>query len=146
MKVELSGLHRHILAIRLQAVEEVIASIRRAFNGRPEDGMLLKYIDPVPESAYPQLRAVVAKLEERLNRLADELGLPSSEHSLRRDLLGQLNICWADLGDARSQALAGYSQVPPEAAAYLDPQIMELCRLLMQAISVLTKNDEQNQG
>jgi hypothetical protein len=143
-KVELSGLHRQVLAIRLRSVEEVITSIRQALNGPPEDGLLVKYTDPVPESVHPLLQALAAKLEDHLKRLVEELGLPYSQHSLQRELVGQLSICWATLGDTRPRALAAYGQVPSEAAAYLAPEIEELCRLVLQTSAVLTKDDQES--
>jgi hypothetical protein len=145
-EVELSGTHRRVLTIRLRAVEEAIAAIRQTFNGRPEDGMLLTYAEPVTESAYPQLQALAAQLEERLKRVVEALELQPSQRSLRRELLGQLNICWVDVEDARPEALTGYGELSPEAAAYLDVEIRQLCRLLMQAIGVLTRDAEQSQN
>jgi hypothetical protein len=143
--VEMSGLHKQILAVRLRAVEEVITSIRQAFNDPPEDGVLIKYADPILESAYLKLQPLVAELELRLERIVADLELLPKEHSVRRDVIGQLNGCWEALGDARPQALAGYGEMSPEAAAYLDPEIRELCRFVLRAVTVLTGDDEKSQ-
>lgn len=139
--IELSQLHRRVLAVRLRAVEEAIFSIRQALEGERVSGILIERVDPVPESSRAALEEIASELEARLKQLADELQLEPHQHSLRRDLVGRLNACWETLEDTRPRAMSGYGQMSPEAAAYLDPKISELCRLVLGAISILAKFD-----
>ncbi|MBI3949480.1 MAG: hypothetical protein HY314_03390 [Acidobacteria bacterium] len=92
-KYELNGSHRRVLAIRLRAVGEVVTSIRQAFDRRPDGGLLLKHIDPVPGelAAYlnPQLEKLDLLLAEAIRLIESTLSAgdgrqPTSEAKLRQ--------------------------------------------------------------
>jgi len=80
-----------------------------------------------------RLAALVGEAKSELRHLIDDLDLHPAEVSISRLLLAHLTLGSNNLTEATSRYLRASGPVPAELAAYLDPRLEKLDRLLAEA-------------
>jgi hypothetical protein len=117
---------RHI-AVALAALEKLLAELRERLERGPTDLRLTHYDDAIGAGEAPSLLPAVCAVEKHLRKMADELGLPVQNEPVRRAVAVGLEVASINLYECRPDSgLAGYGQVAPATADYLEREIPKL--------------------
>jgi hypothetical protein len=128
---------RHI-AVALAALEKHLAELRERLERGPVDLRLTHYEDGINASEAPSLLPAFRAAETQLQKLADELGLPVQNEPVRRAVAVGLEVASINLYECRPDSgLAGYGQVAPATADYLEREIPKLDAAVRSLIVLL---------
>jgi len=87
--------------------------------------------------------AVTRRIDEALQLIADlgqQWKLAARSQSLRQTLIGTLSVTWADLQDAKAQALRRYGETDPRLGGTLDPPIDHIADILLAICRTVGEN------
>ena len=128
---------RHI-AVALAALEKHLAELRERLERGPADLRLTHYEDDISTGEAPSLLPAVRAAEKQLRKMADELGLPVQNEPVRRAVAVGLEVASINLYECRPDSgLAGYGQVAPATADYLECEIPKLDAAVRSLIVLL---------
>jgi len=132
-RFELTKPHQNVLEIRMWSLERLLKRVKEVLADPPPDEWLTEYVEPLPEAIRGRLAALVGEAENKLRQLIGDLDLHPTEVSISRLLLAHLTLGSNNLTEATSRYLRASGPVPAELAAYLDPRLEKLDRLLAEA-------------
>jgi hypothetical protein len=136
-QIRISDAHQNVLDARLRSFGRVLKKVKEALAGPPADEWLTDYVEPLPEAFQGRLAELVVEAENELRCLIDDLGLRATEVNISRMLLAHLALGANNIVEAKSPYLKSSGPVPGELAAYLDPRLEALDRLLAQMRSLI---------
>ena len=104
---------RH-LSIILADLERAVLELQRSVAAPPTNALLTEYEEPVDQTLAQPLGRRIAQVEALVGRMAQDLDLPKSRHSILRKHLAALQLLSIDLGATLPSAgLRGYGEVAP---------------------------------
>jgi len=128
---------RHI-AVALAALEKHLAELRERLEQVPADLRLTHYEDAISADEAPALLPAVCAADTQLRKMADELGLPVQNEPVRRSVAVGLEVASINLYECRPDSgLAGYGQVAPSTADYMEREIPKLDAAVRSLILLL---------
>ena len=129
--------HRQV-AVTLAALEKHLAALRERLERSPADLRLTHYEDAISAGEAPSVLPTVCAAEAQLRKMADELGLPVQNEPVRRAVAVGLEVASINLYECRPDGgLAGYGQVAPATADYLEREIPKLDAAVRSLIVLL---------
>jgi hypothetical protein len=130
---------RHIV-IALASLEKHLADLRERLERGARDLRLTHYEDAIGSDESPSLLPAVRETEARLRKMADELALPVTNEPVRRTLVVALELASISLYECGTEGgLAGYGEVAPATADYLEREIPKLDATVQSLIELLQK-------
>lgn len=134
---------RHV-AVALAALEKNLAALRERLERSPADLRLTHYEDAIGAGEALSLLPAVRAAQTQLQKMADELGLPVQYEPVRRAVAVGLEVASLNLYECRPESgLAGYGQVAPATADYLEREIPKLDVAVRSLIVLLEKAPAQ---
>ena len=128
---------RHVATI-LARLEKAVRDLRQDACEPPVSLALTEYEEAIDPALAEPLGKLIAKLEAGVERVARELELPRSRHSILRRHLASLQLLSIDLyATVPSSGLRGYGVVAPATARYLEEEIPKLEKLVSEILQVL---------
>ena len=113
------------LEVELRHLERALRQARRWLRQPPEDHLLTRY-RPMPETARPELEALIEPMLAEIALLMERFRLAPEVYDLGRDLEAEMAAAWADMTDTLSPKLVRYGAVDPALAEALDPSLRRL--------------------
>lgn len=123
----LNPYQKNALEITLQSLERSLLRARASLRHAPEGGRLTRY-RPLPEAARPELEALIGRMLEEIDGLAERFELRPRVEDIGRIVNGEMSVAWADLVDTLSVKLGRYGAVDPALGEALDPAVRRLVR------------------
>ena len=133
------------LTIMFARLESGLHNLRADALHPPESSQLTRYEDPINPASAESLASAIAHAQAQVERMARDLDLRASTHSIRRTHLAALELLNIDLYVSRAKGLRGYGKVAPATADYLETEIAALETVLNEIIHVL-KGGESSQN
>lgn len=113
------------LSVRLSGLSNTCSEIERLVSA--EHAPLLWQIEnDLTDQERHIILAQVVELRQQIGVFANEWALTPEVLHVRRHIVAQLGIDWADLNDVRPHTLGRYGAVDPAAAAALEPALNRL--------------------
>lgn len=134
---------RRRLTITLAGLETQLAALRQQLERRPPDDLCLtRYEDVIRPRETSLLLPAIRVAEARLREMAHALRLPVLSQPVRRTFVAALELARINLYECRPRSgLAGFGQVAPLTAEYLEREIPRLETALQSLIALLQKAD-----
>lgn len=127
-KLTLGANHRRVVSSVLRHVEatgdEVLAWIRRP------GGILQHLSEDISDRQADELRALVGRLREEINRVQNEVAADPSSQSRSRRIAALVSLARIELQEVLTPGLRGYGSLLPETEAALDAKFGRLLACL----------------
>ena len=129
--------NRH-LTVCLAALEKQLRDLRERLKRSPRHSRLIHYDDPFGAGEAEAILPVIAEMENRLRRMADELVLGALVEPVRGAAVAGVQIASIHLEDCRAETgLSGYGAVAPATADYLKREIPRLEEAIQSLLNLL---------
>jgi hypothetical protein len=113
------------LEVEMRHLERSLRQARQWLRQPPEDYLLTRH-RPFPETAGPELEAIIEPMLAEIAVLKERFRLAPEVDDLGRDLEAEMAAAWADMTDTLSPKLVRYGPVDPALAEALDPSLRRL--------------------
>lgn len=127
-KLTLGENHRRVVSSVLRHVEatsdEVLAWIRRP------GGILQHLSEDISDRQADELRALVGRLREEINRVQNEVAADPSSQSRSRRIAALVSLARIELQEVLTPGLRGYGSLLPETEVALDAKFSRLLACL----------------
>ena len=126
------------LTVALAGLEKHLAELRERLERCPRNLRLTRYGDAIRVNESLSLLPIVRDAEAQLRKMADELRLSTLNEPVRRTLVVALELANIHLHECRPHGgLAGYGEVAPATADYLEREIPRLDAAIQSLIGLL---------
>lgn len=140
LPITISATHARALTAHFKTVEEYLRVVESSLDG--SEGVFYRSRAELSPAERTRIRTLIADILAGLRRTRSELGLQPLEGSSLGIIRAYLSELWVSLVETRGRYLAGYGEVPPNLAAYLDRRVDEL-ESLVNEIRRLTEEAAQ---
>lgn len=121
----LNSAQKIALEVELRRLERSLRQARQWLRQPPDDHLLTRY-RPLPESAGPELEALIEPMLAEIAVLVERFRLAPEVDDLGRDIEAEMASAWAEMTDTLSSKLVRYGPVDPALGEDLDPDLRRL--------------------
>lgn len=141
----------HAMVIRNALIEldRAVTTIERLMQSdRPEEGVLYRVHNRMPQEKRTAVLRLLAELREDILHLSSRLGLAPEVTDASNHAASLLSLLWSHLEDIRPRKLSAYGPVPPGAEAdLLEASVEQMIIRVLDIARILVKvTDLQSPG
>ena len=126
--ISLSAAHSIALQARMLTLEEDCREMERFLDGFT--GVFYSYRGVPSDAVRQTIRTLISEILRGIERIRLDLGLPQRQTEVGRLLAAHHSRMWVTLQETNAASLRGYGEVPDELAAYLQPRVDDLLRVV----------------